>query len=137
MSGFSPIAIVGQACILPGANSPQELWQRVLAGQDLLTTVPKDRWRANPATVMGQPDWNNRAGYVQGFESFFDPEGFSINPQEILALDPLVHWVLHIARQALNDAKRPTTARVGAVLGNLSLPSEGLAKFAEKTWLQN
>ena len=36
MTGFRPIAIVGQACLLPGAHSPEELWTAVLGGRDLL-----------------------------------------------------------------------------------------------------
>jgi len=32
---FEPIAIVGQSCILPGALTPDELWDAVLAGADL------------------------------------------------------------------------------------------------------
>ncbi|MBA2662724.1 MAG: beta-ketoacyl synthase, partial [Bradymonadaceae bacterium] len=135
MTIFTPIAIVGQSCILPGALCVQTLWERVLAAEDLLSSCPEGRWRANPAAVMGRADWNNRAGYVRGFDQIFDAEGFKMPAAEILALDPLVHWVLHTGREALGQTTRPASARVGAVLGNLSLPSEGLAHFAESVWL--
>ena len=47
---FEPIAIVGQACLLPGAASPEALWQAVVAGKDLLSSAPADRW--------GVPRWD-------------------------------------------------------------------------------
>ena len=31
---FEPIAIVGQSCLLPGANSPEALWEAVSQGRD-------------------------------------------------------------------------------------------------------
>ena len=37
MPAFRPIAIVGQACLLPGAHSPAQLWSGVLAGRDFLS----------------------------------------------------------------------------------------------------
>ncbi|MBK9655584.1 MAG: hypothetical protein IPO66_08935 [Rhodanobacteraceae bacterium] len=33
------IAIVGRACVLPGALSPEALWQAVVEGRDLTTSV--------------------------------------------------------------------------------------------------
>ena len=40
---FEPIAIIGRACVLPGALSPQELWELVLAGKDVLGSAPAGR----------------------------------------------------------------------------------------------
>ena len=31
---FEPIAIVGQACVLPGALNPSAFWENVQAGRD-------------------------------------------------------------------------------------------------------
>jgi acyl transferase domain-containing protein/3-hydroxymyristoyl/3-hydroxydecanoyl-(acyl carrier protein) dehydratase len=126
----TPIAIVGRACVLPGALSPQALWQAVVEGRDLTMSVDlatrRSRWpqrglRDEGVTLSGsplraQPDLR-RGGYVEGFEAIWDPRGFAV-PAEILAgLDPLVHWVLHCAREALAqvggerpDKSGPTTA---------------------------
>lgn len=137
---FEPIAIVGQACLLPGSPTPHALWEHVLAGRDLLTASPPGRWGATPARVMaaqtkGGP-WVDRAGYLTGFAELFDPEGFALHPAEILGLDQLFLWVLHTAREAWKDAGCPPTGPMGAVLGNLSLPGEGLASWAEHVWLE-
>ena len=40
-----PVAVIGMACRLPGGiNTPEELWQALLRGDDLVTEVPSDRW---------------------------------------------------------------------------------------------
>jgi acyl transferase domain-containing protein/3-hydroxymyristoyl/3-hydroxydecanoyl-(acyl carrier protein) dehydratase len=138
---FPPVAIVGESCLLPGADDPLRFFAEVLAGRDLLTPAPPDRWRVPRERVLSElagdgPDraWSDRGGYVRGFESLFDPTGFRIPPEEILGLDPLFQWTLHTARGALRDAghdeARPA-ARVGLILGNLSFPSGSLAAFAE------
>ena len=108
---FEPIAIIGQSCVLPGALTPAELWDLVLTGRDVLTCPPPGYWRTDPRLVLSEfsagtldKTWTDRGGYVQGFPSVFDPEGFAIPADEILAYDPLVHWVLHTAREALADA---------------------------------
>ena len=95
---FSPIAIVGRACVLPGALSPEGLWSAVSEGRDLVSTAPAGRWRAAQEDVLCRPDqdhanrsWSDRGGYVTGFEELWDPEGFSVSAGELEGLDPLVH----------------------------------------------
>lgn len=134
-----PIAIVGRACVLPGALSPEALWQALLAGRDLTTPAPVGRWGVDPERVLCAPDaarpdqcWSDRGGYVSGFESIWNPEGFALPAAELTGLDPLVHWTLHCAREALGQTRR--TGRVGAVLGNLGFPSAGMAAFADQVW---
>ncbi len=140
MSEFAPIAIVGRACLLPGAASPEKLWDAVAEGRDLISSVPVGRWGMAPADVMcdGQADsddrtWSDRGGYVEGFDALFDPEGFNLSADEIQSLDPVFTWTLHTAREALRDAgyaDRDAT-RFGAVFGNLSFPSAGMAAYTE------
>ena len=76
---FEPIAIVGCACILPGALSPEALWEAVVAGRDLLTVVPEGRWGIAPSRILvADPEhsadrtWSQRGGYVEGFDAIFD-----------------------------------------------------------------
>jgi acyl transferase domain-containing protein/3-hydroxymyristoyl/3-hydroxydecanoyl-(acyl carrier protein) dehydratase/1-acyl-sn-glycerol-3-phosphate acyltransferase len=146
MTAFEPIAIVGRACVLPGALSPEQLWELVAAGRDAVTAVDPGRWRVAPADVMCEPSqpkpdrtWTDRGGYVRGFESIWEPEGFAIPATELGGLDPLVHWVLHCARAALADAGDDrrgsvTRPRVAAVFGNLGFPTESMNRYAEALW---
>ena len=73
---FAPIAIVGRACVLPGALSPAQLWDAVAEGRDLIEPVPPERWQIDPAEALCSPDapnadrtWSERGGYVRGFET--------------------------------------------------------------------
>lgn len=138
---FRPIAIVGRSCVLPGALNPGELWDVVSQGQDVTGSAPDGRWRL-PFDQVLAPEASERAyhargGYVTGFEKLFDPTGFRLAASEVENFDPLVKWVLHTAREALKQTQgyADSTRRVGAVLGNLSLPSESLSAFAENVTL--
>lgn len=126
---FAPIAIVGRACVLPGAHSPEELFQAVLAGKDLLSATPAGRWRLPDSAAS-----TGRGGYVQNFESIWQPEGFAIPADEFQGLDALVLWLAHCTRAALQQAHIQTSARVGAIFGNLGFPSESMAAFADQVW---
>ncbi len=139
-TGPVPIAIVGSACVLPGALSPAQLWQAVVEARDLLGTAPQGRWRVPPERALcdrdrPQPDraWSDRGGYVDGFESIWRPDGFAIDAGRLQGLDPLVHWLLHCAREATGET-RLAGNRVGAVFGNLGFPSEAMAAFADQVW---
>jgi acyl transferase domain-containing protein len=138
---FSPIAIVGRACLLPGADSPRALWRAVREGADLLDELPREapeiaastgRWRIDPARVLREGSdptdatWTTRGGHVQAFEPEPSLEG----------LDALFHWVLRTARGALEDAGFTAAShpRAGAVLGNLSFPTCEMSRFAEAVW---
>ena len=136
---FAPIAIVGRACVLPGADSPEALFQAVLGGQDLLSATPAGRWKLPDASaaLAARPTSTSaaagRGGYVQGFEGIWQPHGFAIPADEFAGLDPLVLWLAHCARAALQQA-RISGARVGAIFGNLGFPSESMAAFADQVW---
>ncbi len=112
MNRFEPIAIVAQSYALPGAFSAEELFNRVLAGQDLLSSVPERRWRVDPEPLLAPPGGPTvdrvstlRGGYVRGFEDRFDPSGFAFAAAQIHGLDPLFKLVFHTTREALQGVK--------------------------------
>ncbi|MCB9660085.1 MAG: 1-acyl-sn-glycerol-3-phosphate acyltransferase [Sandaracinaceae bacterium] len=138
---FSPIAIVGQSCVLPGALDPNSLIEAVLEGRDLLSRAPAGRWELAPERALVVPGgstadraYSDRGGYVSGFEQRFDPTGFALSPQALQGLDPLYLWVLHTAREALRSAQvaGESQARTGAIFGNLSFPSDAMSRFVEQ-----
>ncbi|MFH8439771.1 beta-ketoacyl synthase N-terminal-like domain-containing protein [Streptomyces sp. NPDC018026] len=137
-----PIAVVGRGCVLPGALDPDTFWENIAAGRVSLSAAPAGRWRLPRGWAMGSVadhldrTWTDVGGYVQGFESVFDPGGFGIAPERIASLDPLFHWVLYGVRQALAEAgSAGPLPRGGLVLGNLSYPTASGAAFAEHVWL--
>ena len=129
---FEPIAIVGRGCVLPGALSPQQFWDNIVAGRVDLAAVRPEDWRLPPGAL----DAGATAGLVRGFPEVFDPAGFAAEAGEVAAYDPALQWVLHAGRAALREAgdhARP--ARSGLILGNLGYPSRSLAAYAERVWL--
>ena len=144
---FEPIAIIGQSCVLPGALTPGQLWDAVRQGRDLVTGAPEGLWRIRRELVMAaSPEdsedltWTDRGGYVDAaaFDGVFEPGAFALPAGEVAQLDPLFHWVLHAAREALVDAAWDRErGAAGAVLGNLSYPSTSLSRLAESVWLDN
>jgi len=141
---FEPIAVVGQSCILPGALTPQELVDLVLAGKDELSKVPDGYWRTATEHVLTDSPkdardqtWSDKGGYIKGFDDIFDPEGFKLPAHEIMAYDRLVRWTLHGAREALKDANAlfKKDLKAGIIFGNLSYPSHGLTQYSEAVWL--
>ncbi|MDP9169590.1 MAG: beta-ketoacyl synthase, partial [Acidobacteriota bacterium] len=142
MSSFPPIAVIAHSCVLPGAFSPAELWAQIVGGNDLLSHAPPGYWRVNPEPLLSahrgaKAIATDRGGYVRGFESLFDPDGFAVPAAELIALDPLFHWVLWGARTALEQAGhdcRKQSPRAGLILGNLGYPSPEATRYAEAVW---
>src|SRR5262245_43595862 len=115
---FEPIAIVGRSCVLPGANSVGELWQAVIDRRDLTREVPDGAWATRfvkplgaKASAAGDAVSCVQGGYVAGFDHLFDPTGFASSPDQIAALDAGSRWLLHCARQALDEARAGLSAR--------------------------
>jgi 3-oxoacyl-(acyl-carrier-protein) synthase/3-hydroxymyristoyl/3-hydroxydecanoyl-(acyl carrier protein) dehydratase/1-acyl-sn-glycerol-3-phosphate acyltransferase len=138
---FEPIAITGAACILPGALTPADLWDAVLAGRDLLSDASPRRWRLGAdrlhETASGHrhPVSTTRGGIVRGFEASFDPTGFGLEPSLLASLDPLFQWLLHASREAIRQAGPVDTKSCGAIFGNLSFPSSSMAAWCERAWI--
>ena len=144
---FEPIAIIGTGCVLPGALSPEALWDALREGRCLLSDPPRGLWGLPAAGLLMNATGrledrmaSARGGYVTGFEQVFDATGFAITAEQILRLDPLVHWVLHAARQALLSAGldiepgSPQMRRTGLVLGHLAFATPRMYQYVREVW---
>ena len=140
---FSPIAIIGRSCLLPGANTPLQLWKNVLEGKDCLTDVPKDYWKIEPYEVSNKKSEEftdtQRGGYIEAFSSIFNPELFGDDAAMIRQQDVICQWLLHVGSEALQDAgyslSQMTQKKAGVIVGNLSYPTMGLSEYAQAVWL--
>ncbi|WP_169712596.1 beta-ketoacyl [acyl carrier protein] synthase domain-containing protein, partial [Henriciella aquimarina] len=130
---FEPIAIVGRGCILPGALSPEALWQAVLDERDLLSPAPPGKWGVTDAE---QSEMGYRGGFVTGFDKVFDPAAYDLGGLDAADLDPLFQWLLHAGQQAWQEAGTPKVKRrkLGVIAGNLGYPSRALCDYAGDIW---
>ncbi len=100
------IAIIGMACIYPGARNIEEFWSNILAGKDCVTEVPDERWNKELYYDGNSPDGNKSPSKWGGFipKIDFDPVAFGIPPQSLAAIDPTQLLALLVAKQALDNA---------------------------------
>lgn len=141
---FEPIAIIGRACLLPGALTPQQLWKHVVLQTSCLKNLsqsPDGKVMKEIFTRLFPKSHSSKlsGGYVEGFETIFDPTAYPVSKEFILKLDPLIQWLLYLCFQAIRDARLPlhkfSKMNAGAIFGNLCLPTASLIKYYETTWL--
>ncbi|SBS75589.1 Phthioceranic/hydroxyphthioceranic acid synthase [uncultured Mycobacterium sp.] len=110
-SATVPVAVIGMACRLPGGiTSPEQLWDALVRGDDLVTEVPRDRWDNDEyydpdAGVPGRTTskWGAFIDDVTGF----DPEFFGLSEREAAALDPQHRLLLETSWEAMEHAGLP------------------------------
>ena len=95
------VAVIGMACRLPGARTPDQLWRHLLDGTDLVREAPTDR-------VAGAR-WGGFVDEVTGFDHDF----FGIGAHEATEMDPQQRLLLMTAWDALEDAGQPAAQLAG------------------------
>lgn len=101
-----PVAIVGMACILPGAVDLRAYWGNILGKVDAITEIPPDRWdwRRYYDPDKAAPDrvYSRWGGFIP--EVPFDPVEFGMPPSSIASIEPFQLLTLGVVRDALRDA---------------------------------
>ncbi|GGJ96690.1 hypothetical protein GCM10010123_28360 [Pilimelia anulata] len=95
-----PVAVVGLACRLPGADDPAALWDLLARGGDAVGPPPPGRDNRRPGGYLADAD---------GFDAAF----FGIPPAEAAALDPQQRLLLELAWHAIEDARLPADRLAG------------------------
>ncbi len=141
---FGPIAVVGRACVLPGALSPEALFDAVRDGRILVDHAPEGAWGIDSGSLVegcsSAPGTervvSDRGGYVTGFDEIFDEAFFTERVEAPNRLDALTRWLLHCARGALAEAGvDEAPEKTGLVVGNLSYPSVEHTRWVQRHWL--
>lgn len=114
------VAIIGRSCRLPGAVSPEKLWDLLSAGRCAVSQVPPDRWSLER---LGHPKPKERgrsytwsAGILDDPWGF-DPAVFGISPREAEQMDPQQRLLLELTFEALEDAGIAPSSLAGTHAG--------------------
>ena len=102
-----PIAVIGMACRLPGAATPEAFWQLLANGQDLVAEVPLSRWDMDqyydPVPGKAGKSYVRTGAFLDQIDSF-DAQFFGISPREAAKLDPQQRLLLEVTWEALERA---------------------------------
>ncbi|MCX2729381.1 SDR family NAD(P)-dependent oxidoreductase [Saccharopolyspora sp. NFXS83] len=107
------LAIVGLSCRLPGADSPDALWELLTEGRCTISEVPASRWTGEAGPEVAGSRWGSFLDDVEGF----DPAFFGISPREAAAMDPQQRLALELGWEAVEHAGIVLAALEGSRTG--------------------
>ncbi|MEV5357092.1 type I polyketide synthase [Streptomyces sp. NPDC052693] len=110
--GHEPVAVVGLACRLPGADGPAAYWDLLTAGRSAVVDTPDDRREGTPDDGWPTPNGGtapHRGGYLTA-PADFDAAFFGISPREADAMDPQARLALELGWEALEHAGIPVAS---------------------------
>lgn len=114
------IAIVGVATRFPGdLNTPDEMWDALLAGKDCITDLPEGRWEeflSEPRIAERVAKARTRGGYLSDIKGF-DSEFFALSKMEADNIDPQQRMALELTWEALEHARIPASSLRGTSVG--------------------
>src|SRR5262249_29174818 len=135
--GVTDVAIIGMACLFPGAPDLESFWRNICAGVDAISDVPPSRWDPvfyDPAAKSADRFYCRRAGFVDELARF-DAAGHGVMPVAARGAEPDQLLTLEIATRALADAgyaERPfARARTGIVVGRGNYAGAGRTRLEQ------
>ena len=106
MTGLrSDVAIVGMACIFPGAPDLLAYWQNIISKFNAITDPPED-WEGltiyDPHSADDGQLYCKRGGYLRNIS--FSPADYGVMPKSVDGASPDHFLALELTRGALADA---------------------------------
>jgi 3-oxoacyl-(acyl-carrier-protein) synthase/phosphopantetheinyl transferase len=130
-------AIIGLACIFPGAGNADHFWRNIVGGVDSITEVPEDRWDKrffDPHATDVDKFYCKRGGFIDEHADF-DPLPFGIMPNVVDSIEPDQLLTLKIGYEALRDAgyadRDFPRARAGVIIGSGNYVGAGVLRLEQ------
>lgn len=102
----SDVAVIGMACLLPGAKGLEEFWRNILSKTDSITEVPAEKWDwkiyFDEKRSARDKVYSRWGGFIDSIP--FDPTKYGMPPTAVPSVEPLQLLTLEIVRQAIADA---------------------------------
>jgi enediyne polyketide synthase len=135
------IAVVGMSCWYPGARSPTQLWENILARRQefrrfLEQRMPAADYHSDDPEAVDRT-YGTLGAFLDGFA--FDLNAWRI-PKSTFAAADIAHWLaMDVAGRALADAGHPNgdglaRARVGVIVGNSLTGEQTRANSLRLRW---
>ncbi|KKK24813.1 hypothetical protein P175DRAFT_0558619 [Aspergillus ochraceoroseus IBT 24754] len=97
----SAVAVVGMACRYPNADTLEEFWKMICAGESAVRTIPEDRFKLSE--TAREPKGTFWGNFLRN-PDVFDNRFFGISGREAKYMDPQQRLVLQVAYEALESA---------------------------------
>ena len=126
------IAIIGMACVLPGAKDASTFWSNILAKHNFIQDAPDEWLNGKYAPDSNEPDriYTKKVGLLRELAEF-DPLEFGVVPNAVPSTEPDHLLALKLAAAALQDSgydKKPfDRTTTGIILGRGSAPNPSSA----------
>lgn len=134
---MSRIAIVGMACLFPGAPDLERFWQNIVNGVDAITEVPASRWDESfydPESSAVDRFYCRRGGFVDAYAAF-DPLAFGVMPKAAAAAEPDQLLTLKVGYEALRDAgyadREFARDKTGVIIGRGNYVTAGVLRLEQ------
>lgn len=130
------VAIIGMACIFPGAPDVETYWRNIVSGVDAVTDPPAGRWDADifldPQSTSPDRIYCKRGGYL-GDLARCEPAQYGLMPIIMRAGEPDQILALRVAHEALADSGYATQPfnreRTEVILGRGNYTSPGFVNL--------
>ncbi|SYX83881.1 trans AT polyketide synthase of type I involved in bacillaene synthesis (fragment) [Paenibacillus alvei] len=114
------IAIIGISGVMPQSDDLNQWWEHLMAGHDLITEIPSDRW--DWKDYFGDPAKQSNSTNVKwgGFMNEadkFDASFFGISPREAELMDPRQRIYLETVWKVIEDAGYKASELSGSKTG--------------------
>ncbi|KAL3440360.1 hypothetical protein BJX65DRAFT_314881 [Aspergillus insuetus] len=118
VAASEPIAIIGMACKVPGADSLDKFWDLMMNGISMCTTMPEERFKTIGLRRSEDGKLKFFGNFVKDVNTF-DHRFFKKSSREAASMDPQQRLLMEVAYQAIESAEYtgPAGARAKRDIG--------------------